>query len=76
MKIIKNVTVAKINSSGTFLEWKETHPTTGNSIWLTGWNRPRNVFVGMVGTLEYKTTPSNGLWWFVQGKTKEEQEEA
>lgn len=40
----------------------------GDTIWLTGWNCAERVKVGMRGTLEYRTTPSEGLWWFRPSK--------
>ena len=64
-RIIKNASLTEIDRAGNMLfEWPEAHKSIGTRLWLCGWNRPSNIKIGDVGTLEYRVTPSYGLWFF------------
>jgi len=50
-------------------EWlKPLGNATHTQIWLCGWNRASNVKEGMTGKLEYRFTPSSGLYYFIRDK--------
>jgi hypothetical protein len=46
-------------------------PGITDVITLTGWNRASGVNVGDKGSMEYRSTPSQGLWWFMKNKDNE-----
>ncbi|MHC4071203.1 MAG: hypothetical protein ACYTGS_04085 [Planctomycetota bacterium] len=70
-RVIENVTlVEKRKGDGAQKYRWDDDPM--HVVWLCGWNRATNVSVGDVGRLEYRTTPSSGLYWFVPRREQPE----
>lgn len=57
----KEATLVEIRSDGA----QRYEARDGSTIWLTGRNRTSGVQVGDTGKLEYRTSPSSGLWFFI-----------
>ncbi len=69
-RIIENVTLAEIRP-GDFAQLYKWSERPEDSIWLTGYNRAANVNVGDRGRFVYKSTASQGLWWFEKETEKQ-----
>ena len=64
-KRIENVRCVKVGGGEHRFEAPDVGQARHLKVFIAvGYNRPSNVVVGDVGRMIYKSTRSQGLWWF------------
>ena len=68
-RIIENVTLVEVRpgDGAQLYKWGDSFD---EELQLCAWNRADNVKVGDKGRLVYRSTASQGLYWFEKNETK------